>query len=353
MNSRYLYKDKPLFGLDIGFSSMKVMQTKPEGKNAIVAGYGVNRFDPKIIKDGVIIDIPEMAKSAHELFDKFVVGEITTRRVAMSIPAMRTFTRTIKLPKLTNKELEDAVRMEAEQYIPVPVDDLYMDYSITSTTETEIELLAVAVPKKIVDSYVALAKVLGLELVALEATIASSSRLFVHTELSDVPTVIIDYGSVSSDITIFDHGIIVTGTAGGGGDNFTDLISEALDISKSEAQVIKAKYGLSYSKKQKEITTALKPTLEQILKEIRRMIRYYEERYGDDRKIAQIVTLGGGSNMPGLSDYMTNALRLPVRMSNPWDKHVMFKNIQPPGGVESSMYITAAGLSLTKPKDLF
>lgn len=353
MNSRYLYKDKPLFGLDIGFSSMKVMQTKPEGKNAIVAGYGVNRFDPKIIKDGVIIDIPEMAKSAHELFDKFVVGEITTRRVAMSIPAMRTFTRTIKLPKLTNKELEDAVRMEAEQYIPVPVDDLYMDYSITSTTETEIELLAVAVPKKIVDSYVALAKVLGLELVALEATIASSSRLFVHTELSDVPTVIIDYGSVSSDITIFDHGIIVTGTAGGGGDIFTDLISEALDISKSEAQVIKAKYGLSYSKKQKEITTALKPTLEQILKEIRRMIRYYEERYGDDRKIAQIVTLGGGSNMPGLSDYMTNTLRLPVRMSNPWDKHVMFKNIQPPGGVESSMYITAAGLSLTKPKDLF
>jgi len=332
---------------------MKVMQTKPEGKNAIVAGYGVNRFDPKIIKDGVIVDIPAMAKSAHELFDKFVVGEITTRRVAMSIPAMRTFTRTIKLPKLTNKELEDAVRMEAEQYIPVPVDDLYMDYSITSTTETEIELLAVAVPKKIVDSYVALAKVLGLELVALEATIASSSRLFVHTELSDVPTVIIDYGSISSDITIFDHGIVVTGTAGGGGDNFTDLIAEALDISKNEAQVIKAKYGLSYSKKQKEITTALKPTLEQILKEIRRMIRYYEERYGDDRKIVQIVTLGGGSNMPGLSDYMTNALRLPVRMSNPWDKHVMFKNIQPPGGVESSMYITAAGLSLTKPKELF
>jgi len=329
------------------------MQTKPEGKNAIVAGYGVNRFDPKIIKDGVIVDIPAMAKSAHELFDKFVVGEITTRRVAMSIPAMRTFTRTIKLPKLTNKELEDAVRMEAEQYIPVPVDDLYMDYSITSTTETEIELLAVAVPKKIVDSYVALAKVLGLELVALEATIASSSRLFVHTELSDVPTVIIDYGSISSDITIFDHGIVVTGTAGGGGDNFTDLIAEALDISKNEAQVIKAKYGLSYSKKQKEITTALKPTLEQILKEIRRMIRYYEERYGDDRKIVQIVTLGGGSNMPGLSDYMTNALRLPVRMSNPWDKHVMFKNIQPPGGVESSMYITAAGLSLTKPKELF
>ena len=353
MNSRYLYKDKPLFGLDIGFSSMKVMQTMPEGKNAIVAGYGVNRFDPKIIKDGVIVDIPAMAKSAHELFDKYIIGKISTKRVAMSIPAMRTFTRTIKLPKLTNKELEDAVRMEAEQYIPVPVDDLYMDYSITSTTETEIELLAVAVPKKIVDSYVALAKVLGLELVALEATIASSSRLFVHTELSDVPTVIIDYGSISSDITIFDHGIVVTGTAGGGGDNFTDLIAEALDISKNEAQVIKAKYGLSYSKKQKEITTALKPTLEQILKEIRRMIRYYEERYGDDRKIVQIVTLGGGSNMPGLSDYMTNALRLPVRMSNPWDKHVMFKNIQPPGGVESSMYITAAGLSLTKPKELF
>jgi type IV pilus assembly protein PilM len=354
MNSGHFYQDKPLFGLDIGFSSLKVMQIDiGSGKKSIVAGYGTNQFDPKAIKDGVIVDIDSIAKAAYDLFKKHVIGEITTRRVAISIPATRTFNRIIKLPKLTNKELVDAIRIEAEQYIPVPVNDLYMDHIIMSRTDKEIELLAVAVPKNIIDSYVQLARVLGLDVVAMETTIASTARLFVHTDLSDVPTVLIDFGSISSDITIFDKALIVTGTVGAGGDNFTDKIAEKLNVSPEEAHVIKAKYGLSYSKKQKEIVEALTPTLELLLKEIRRMIRYYEERYGADRKIKQIVTLGGGANMPGLSDYMTNSLRLPVRMSDPWQHHVSFAKLQPPSDVESSMYVTVAGLALINPKDIF
>ena len=353
MNSGYFYHDKPVFGLDIGFSSLKVMQIETGAKHLVVTGYGVNGFDPKIIKDGVIVDIPAMAKAVYDLIDKKLVGEINTKRVAMSIPALRTFNRIIKLPKLSSKELSEAIRMEADQYIPVPVDELYMDYTIMSRTDKEIELLAVAVPKKVVDSYMALGKVLGLEVIALEATIASTARLFVNTDISDVPTVLIDFGSNSSDITIFDKGIIVTGTVGGGGDNFTNLIAGKLNLSRQEAQVIKAKYGLSYSKKQKDITEALKPTLEQILKEIRRMIRYYEERYGDDRKIKQIVTVGGGANMPGLSDYMISSLRLPVRMSNPWELRVKFDHLEAPSNVECSMYVTVAGLSLMKPKEIF
>lgn len=82
------------------------------------------------------------------------------------------------------------------------------------------------------------------------------------------------------------------------------------------------------------------------------MIRYYEERYGADRKIKQLVTMGGGANMPGLSDYMTNALRMPVRMSDPWH-HISFDHLQPPSDTELSMYITVAGLALMNPKEIF
>src|SRR5690606_38536424 len=99
----------------------------------------------------------------------------------------------------------------------------------------------------------------------------------------------------------------------GGGDSFTQLIAKQLQASPAEAYIIKSKYGLGVSKKQKEITAALTPTLEELIKEIRRMIRYYEERSGTQKKIDQIVTMGGGANMPGLSDYMTSRLRLPVR----------------------------------------
>ncbi len=352
MNNKYFYHDKPLFGLDIGFSSLKVMQLQRTSKQTIVTGYGVSRFKADSLKDGVIVDIESIAKSAKELFEKGIIGDITTKRVALSIPATRTFNRTIKLPKLSSEELGEAVRLEAEQYIPIPVDDLYMDYNVISKSDDGYELLAVAVPKKIVDSYLTLVRMLGLEPVAIETTIAATTRLFINTDLSDVPTVLIDFGSISSDITIYDKALVVTGTVGGGGDNFTERIADALKVSTQEAYIIKTKYGLSFSKKQKEITTALTPTLEQLIKEVRRMIRYYEERYGADRKIRQIVTMGGGANMPGLSDYMTNALRLPVRMSDPWH-HVGFSHLQPPSDIERSMYVTVAGLALLDPKEIF
>ncbi|MDZ7744636.1 MAG: type IV pilus assembly protein PilM [Candidatus Saccharibacteria bacterium] len=352
MNTPLLYKDKPIFGIDIGFSSVKVMQLRTHGKNRTVTGYGVAQFDENAIKDGVITDPESIAKSTLNLFKNKIVGDITSHRVTVSIPATKAFSRTMQLPKLSPKELAEAVRSEAEQYIPLPINDLYIDHEITRRRSDGVELLVVAVPKKVVDSYTFLMRLLGLEVVAIETTIGSGSRLFLEAEKSDVPTVLLDYGSISSDITIFDKSLIVTGTVPGGGDSFTHLIADKLGVTKQEAHVIKTKYGLGVSKKQKEIISCLKPLLDQLIKEVRRNVRYYEERAENDKKIGQIVTMGGGANMPGLSDYMTDQLRLPVRMCDPWDK-ITFDKLQPPHEVERSMYITAAGLALIKPQEIF
>lgn len=349
----YFYKDRPLFGLDIGHSSIKVMQADwANNKQPAICGYGVYGFDPKAIKDGVIVDYESIAKSTNELFANHIVGEITTNRAAFTIPSGRTFSRVMKLPSLSTQELDEAVLAEAEQYIPVPVDQLYMDYDIIGKTDKEIELFVVAVPKKIIDSYVLLAKLLGLEVVAMETTIAATARMFIKTAVSDVPTVLIDFGSIYTDITIFDKTLIVTGTVPGGGDIFSEKIAEQLHVSKKEADVIKIKYGLDYSKKQKLITEALKTYLDQLLKEIQRMIRYYEERYGVTRKISQIVTMGGGANMPGLNDYLTSALRLPVNTADPW-QHIAHTKIQLPSLMERSMYATVTGSALAVPKEVF
>lgn len=352
MNNTHFYHDKPIFGLDIGFNSLKVMQIDASRKKQVITGYGVTTFEPGALAEGVIKDPEAIAKAAHTLFDKHLIGDITTRRVNVAIPASRTFARVMILPKLKENDLHEAVRLEAEQYIPVPVDDLYMDYSVIREKKDEIELLAVAAPKKIVDSYLTLTEIMGLEAVSFEPTNEAGSRLFIQAENSDVPTVLIDFGSLSADITIYDKGLIVTGTAPGGGDNFTNNIAKTLGVTRQEAHIIKTKYGLGVSKKQKEIVAGLSPSLDQMLKEIRRMIRYYEERSGTERKINQIVTMGGGANMPGLSEYMTNQLRLPVRMCDPW-QHLDFSGLQPPNTVEKSMYITVAGLALARPKELF
>lgn len=351
-NEALFFKDKPLFGLDIGNASLKIMQLDGSSRKRGVIGYGASNFDPELVRDGLITDLEGMAKCVHELFTKHIIGNITTRRVVLSVPASRSYTRNIHLPKLGNSEQYDAVLQEVEQYVPVPIADLYFDYSVVREDSEGVELLVVAIPKKLIDRYLELAQILDLEVVGIEPTIAASGRLFLQAENSDIPTVLVDFGTQSADITIFDSGLVVTGTTAGGGDDFTNTIASTLNVSKQEAHIIKTKYGLGVSKKQKEITLGIKPTLEQMLKEIRRMIRYYEERSGTERKITQVVTMGGGANMPGLSEYMTNELRLPVRMCDPW-QNLDFSGLQPPNSAEKSMYVTVAGLALTPPKELF
>lgn len=353
------FHDKPLFGLDIGHGSLKVMQLSESPGKALgkgyrpkVIGYGFATFDKTALEDGVVTQPEIIAKAAQDLFQNHLIGDITTRRVSIAIPAYRTFTRSLRLPKLKQNEIREAVQLEAEQYISMPLEELYLDYEVIKQTEDTTELFAVAVPQDIVDSYLNLAQVLGLETVLVEPTLSSSGRLFLADPRSDVASLIIDFGSLSADISIFDQHVMVTGTAQGGGEDFTNSIKEKLGVTNKEAGLIKTRYGLGVSKRQAEIKETLEPILQQLIKEIRRMMRYYEERYGSDRPISQIITLGGGANVPGLSEYLTQSLRLAVRHQDPWE-YLDHKGLQLPVAADKPMYATVAGLSLARPKEVF
>ncbi|HEX7368555.1 MAG TPA: type IV pilus assembly protein PilM, partial [Candidatus Saccharimonadales bacterium] len=307
----YFFKNKPLFGLDLGNGSLKVMQIAADSLGTPkprIIGYGTAKFDPAAVEDGVIVHPDIVAEAMFKLFKSELTGDVTTRRVAMAIPAYRTFTRAISLPSLKPKEVNEAVQLEAEQYIPLPLEELYLDYTVIKSDKDSTEVFAIAVPRKIVDSYLDLAKIAGLEVMVIETTLGGGARLFAADHQSNMPSVIIDFGSLSSDISIYDKNVLVTGTVQGGGSVFTEVIRAKLGVTQTEAGIIKNRYGLSLSKKQREIREALDPTLKQIVKEISRMIRYYEERSTDKRKVTQVVTLGGGANMPGLSEYLTNML---------------------------------------------
>ncbi len=82
------------------------------------------------------------------------------------------------------------------------------------------------------------------------------------------------------------------------------------------------------------------------------MMRYYEDRYGSGRPIAQVITLGGGANMPGLSEYFIDRLRLAVRHTDPW-QYLNYKGLQPPAAADKPMYATVAGLALADPHEVF
>ena len=354
------YHDKPLFGMDIGHGSIKVMQLSEPPHDSghasykpKVIGYGYTTFDKNAQDGGVIINPEVMAQATLDLFKKRLIGKINTRRVALAIPAYRTFTRALQIPKLKPSELQEAVELEAEQYISLPLEELYLDYRVVKQNDEDLELFVVAVPKKIVDSYIDFANILGLEVVLVEPTLSSSGRLFAVGDNSKDPAFIIDFGTLSCDISIFDEHTLAMGTvAQGGGANFTNAIKTTLGVTLKEAGIIKTRYGLGASKKQKEIREALQPTLTIIVKEIKRMLRYYEERYGQDKPIKQIITLGGGANMPGLSEYLTGELRMAVRHFDPW-QYLEYKKMKLPDQADRPMYAIAAGLSLAHPNEVF
>jgi type IV pilus assembly protein PilM len=345
------YKEQPCFGFDIGYGSLKVIQVGNNHKKSTVTGYGSIFYDgASAIRDGEIIDYEIVAKAAKELFQNRLVGSIDTRRVAVSLPVTHTFNRVINLPQMDKEDLMEAIKLEADQYIPVAVDDLYIDYQIVGQLEGSQDIMLAAVPKRVVNSYINLFNILDLEPVILEPSILSVTRLVSHSENADIPTLIIDLGSMTTDLIIYSGTVRVTGTIKFGGETLTEAIGKALNVDNKQATIIKTKYGIEASKKQKEILQAVDPSMNKLIAEIKKVIRYFEDRGDkkDPQKVEQIIILGGGANLPGFSGLLTDELRVPTRLASSWN-NISFGNLQPPHSIETTMYATATGLALLKP----
>lgn len=347
------YKDKPLLGFDIGRSSIKIMQIEQTRKMAIVSGYGTITFDPKAIKNGVIVDAEIIIKAAHDLIENNLVGSLTTRHVAVSLPNAHSFSRVITLPKMSQKELAQAVKLEVDQSIPMSVDELYYDYSIAQVLKSgEIEIQIVACPREIIDSYLVVFEALGLEVALVESNISAVTRIVVHAEAHEVSTLIVDIGSTACDLSIYDGSAIrATGTVDCSGERITQNIANTLGVSLQQAHSIKTRYGLELSKKQDKITKAVEPELNKLVTEIRKVMRYFADRESNGSPIGQIIILGGGANLPGLSTYITDKARVPTRLCAPWN-NVSFGKLQMPHELETTLYTTASGLSVVKPQEL-
>jgi type IV pilus assembly protein PilM len=343
-----------MFGLDIGHSTMKAMEiSKLPGKSAVVSGYGLSQFDPAAIANGEIVKPEVIAQAAHQLFEKNLVGVIDSARVACSLPTAHTFSRPMSLPPMDHHDIVEAIHLEAGQYIPIPTDSLYLDYEITHQNESGIELMLVAASRKIVDSYLNILKALNLEPVAFEPSINAASRLLqIGGKADSEPSILVDIGSVTTDIAVFDRTMMVSSTLNSGGDTITNSLAKNLHLNHEQAVALKAGSGISYSEKQQRVVDAVKPQLDALVREIEKSIRYYSERASKSGKqIAKVITVGGGAVMPGLNHYLSKELRLPCENFNPWDQ-VSFGSLTPPSEPDRSMFVTAAGEAMLDPTEV-
>jgi len=346
--SKLFYKDKPIAGLDISSTGVKIMSIDP--KKWLVNGYGSIDLDPQKLKESLETEgNTYLTDSIKLLLSEKIIGDISTNRVTIAVPTARSYSRTFTLPVSAEKALHDAVVLEADQYIPIPTSTLYIDSQIIERNKQEITVLMSAVSRVIIDNVVKSVEAAGLQPVLIEPSITSVGRVLTVTEEGALPTVIVDIGPTTTDIAILDKGSIrVTGGLAIGGNTFTLDIAKKLNVALENAHQLKVLNGLSAGPRQQKISGALEPSLQRILTEVKKVMRYYDERINDTRKLEQLLVVGTGSSVPGIGEYFTNALVLASRVASPWQK-LDFGKLQEPPKQFRSRYITVAGLASIKP----
>lgn len=347
--TKLFHKDKPIIGLDISQTGIKVMAV--DTQKWLVTGYGSIDLDPSKIQKSLETGDEYLGDSLKRLFSEKIVGSLPSMQAVIGIPSNRSFSRTFTIPSEAEKDISDAVEVEVDQYIPIPLASLYVDYEIIEKTKEQITAVMSAVPKTLVDNVLAAAELAEVEPLMVEPGINAVARLLEAAEEGHLSTLIVDIGPASTDIAVLDKSAIrVSGGVSIGGNTFTLEIAKKLNVTLENAHQLKVLSGINAGSRQAQIVKALTPSLERIVAEVRKVIRYYSERITDGQKIEQVLVVGSGSNVPGIGDYFTNELILPARTASPW-QHLNFGTLPQPHKQFRPRYITVAGLASVKLED--
>ncbi len=355
MRTDLLFKKEPLFGLDIGSHTLKIVQVKKAGKAIKLVGYGNVQIPDGAVVEGIIADPEALAKAASSIIKNPSWGKISARHVALALPESRVFTRIISLPVMDDDQLTEAIRWETQQYVPMPIDDLYTDHEIVEqlphkpNDEPRQNVLLVAAPRAIVDSYIKFCEFLNITPSIIELSLSAVVRADIAFDQSSDHTLVADLGSISTDIAIYNKSLKLTASIPIGGDKLTEIISSKLKISPEQAEEVKCKFGLGESDLKSKVSAALSPQLTTLVTELRKVIKFYEQRDSEqnERKISAVLLAGGGAGMPGLTEYLENALGTKVAVGDPWQNLSTYPLKPLPRSV-ATVYTTSIGLALRK-----
>ncbi|HTK39900.1 MAG TPA: type IV pilus assembly protein PilM [Patescibacteria group bacterium] len=347
MKKKLFYKDKQPIGIDISQTGIKVMAI--DTKQWLIQGYGSIDLDPAKMQDALDMSDPDdtfLGDSLRSLLKEHIVGDLPSNHAVIGIPSARAFSRTFILPITELSTLADAVEVEVSQYIPIPMNALYVDYEVIERTKETATVIMSAVPRTVIDASIKAVHDAGLRPVMVEPSAHAVARILEKTEDGKLlPTVIVDIGQAQTDIAILDRGVIrVSGNLPVGGNTFTLDIANKLGIPLDNAHQLKVINGLSPSPKQRALTEALGPSLRRIVTETQKVMRYYTERVDENAKLEQVLVVGAGSNVPGIGEFFTDATVMPARVASAWQRFD-FGHLPQPNKQFRPRYITVAGLA--------
>ncbi|XOB41991.1 MAG: type IV pilus assembly protein PilM [Candidatus Nealsonbacteria bacterium] len=348
------------FGLDISDLSLKIIKLKKKRGVLGLASFGEVKIKSGIIEEGEIKNEEALAKIIREAISKVKGEKLKTKYVITSLPEEKAFLQVIQMPPMTGEELKKAVRFEAENYVPLPIEETYLDFQIVQPFYNHLDhldVLIAALPKKTIDPYIASIKKAGFIPKVLEIESQAISRALVKNGLSPFPILLIDLGISRTSFIIFSgYSLRFTSSIPVSSQKFTEAISRSLKVDLVEAEKLKIKYGIQTDRKNigKEIFEALIPVLTNLIKQIRTYLRFYQSHIShehllpDGKQVEKIFLCGGGANLKGLDDILSSELKIPVELGNPWINILPtpLKEVPELPYEKSLSYTTALGLAL-------
>ena len=332
---KFLNLQPEVFGIDVNDFSLKIIKLKKSLKGFDVVSFNNYPLKPGIVKEGIILDKSALVKAITSACLSVKGQKLQTKYAVVSLPEEKSFSRVIQMPKMAKEDLVSAVPFEAENYIPIAIDKVYLDFQEIESSKHHgghCDLLINVLPKSIIDPYVYCFKQAGLVPLALEVESQSIARALLKNGSSDSPLIILDLGQDSTGFSIFSgNSIRFTCSLPGFSRQLTQAISDKLGVGFSRAEDLKVKYGLSQKAGNKyNIEKIIQPMLRELIVQIKKYIEFYQshssfEYFSSDTKIEKMILCGGGANLKNLPDFLSKNLGMSVEIGNPFINNIYQK----------------------------
>lgn len=384
-------KPKSFLGIDVGTSSIKVVQLSKERNRVKLDTYGqletyayAERFNDAIQTSSLKMLDSQVADLIKQLVRE---SKAVSRDVTMSIPIFSSFSTVIEIPPIPEKELERAIPFEARQYVPIPLSEVVLDWTVMKAKEEpkvekpkekekkdeekkaeeakaeekkaaekkeeegrgreikspRLQILLTAVPKEVISKYNRISKLAGLNLRGLEVETAASVRSILGNDKNIV--LLMDFGARSTNINVIYNGYpVMSHSIDTAGFDLTKVLSQGMGVNLRRAEDLKKERGLKADLAEAEMISIMTPLIDKIFTETERIINIYVRRTG--KKLERVVVIGGGALLPGIEEYASLRLGLPVVIGNSFARVIYPPILEPIIKEIGPMFSVAVGLGM-------
>ncbi len=350
--SRWLSPKVEAVGLEVGTSALKVVELRP-GNPPTLGALALRPMPPGLIQDDQVTDAGGLAEEIKALFQD---AGISRRFTVTAVSNRQAITRNIHVPRMTVQELDEAIKWEAERYIPFPIDEVMLDYFVLDNPEDveeggQLEVVIAAARLDEVTQQVEYLKQAGLEPYVIDVKPFSLLRALkgsllgeyltkttltgdLYTEANEIGVVLEIAASTSTVTLVRGQRVLMNRNINVSGDDFTAAIQRAFGLDFDSAEDVKIEYGtatiptedeedlLNFDAKREQFSPgrvyeALRPVLVELTTEIRRSLEFFRVQSGD-ANISRMLVTGGGAKLRGLPEAIGDALGFRVELGDPW-----------------------------------